>query len=100
VENMILEIPEVSVDKVCEKTLQKCLKESEMPGIYFTLDEIAAKMKSSPPKLEDAIKNLQKNGYIASPTSFCPTGFRTNANIKEIIDVFSGLACKPQADIV
>ena len=88
VEDMILEISELQVDKVCEKTLQKCLLESEMPGTYFTLDEIASKMKSSPPKLEDAIKNLQKNGYVASPTSFCPTGFRTNANINQIIGVF------------
>ena len=60
-----------------------------MPGIYFTLDEIASKMKSSPPKLDDAINKLQNNGFIASPTSFGPTGFRTNANVKEIITVFS-----------
>jgi len=96
VENMILEIPKLSVDKVCEKTLQKCLKESEMSGIYFTLDEIASKMKSSPPKLEDAIKKLQKNGYVASPTSFCPTGFKTNANINEIMDIFSGQPVNPK----
>jgi len=96
VENMILEIPELSVDKVCEKTLQKCLGESEMNGIYFTLDEIASKMKSSPPKLEHAIKNLQKKGYLASPTSFCPTGFRTNANINEIIEVFSDQPVNPK----
>jgi len=88
VEDMILKIPELAIDKVCEKTLQKCLLESEMPGTYFTLDEIASKMRSSPPKLEEAIKNLQKNGYVASPTSFCPTGFRTNANIDQIIGVF------------
>jgi len=88
VEDMILKVPELSVDKICEKTLQKCLLESQMPGTYFTLDEIASRMKLSPPKLEDAIKNLQKNGYVASPTSFCPTGFRTNANINQIISVF------------
>ena len=88
VEDMILKVPELSVDKICEKTLQKCLLESQMPGTYFTLDEIASRMRSSPPKLEDAIKNLQKNGYVASPTSFCPTGFRTNANINQIIGVF------------
>jgi tRNA (guanine26-N2/guanine27-N2)-dimethyltransferase len=88
VENMILKTSELNVNKACEKALKKCLAESEMPGIYFTLDEIASKMKSSPPKLDDAINNLQNNGYIASSTSFSPTGFRTNANIKEIITVF------------
>jgi tRNA (guanine26-N2/guanine27-N2)-dimethyltransferase len=89
VEQMIFKIPELTVNKVCEKDLKKCLVESEMPGMYFTLDEIASKMKSSPPKLDDAINNLQNDGFMASPTSFAPTGFRTNATIKEIITVFS-----------
>ena len=96
VKDMILKLPELTVGKVCEKTLQKCLEETEMPGIYFTLDEIASKMKASPPKLEDAIKNLQKNDYLASCTSFCPTGFRTNANINEIVKVFSDQPINPK----
>jgi tRNA (guanine26-N2/guanine27-N2)-dimethyltransferase len=96
IENMILKIPDLSADKVCEKTLQKCLAESEMPGTYYTLDEIASKMKSSPPKLEDAIKNLQMNGYLSSPTSFSHTGFRTDANINQIIKVFSDQPVNPK----
>ena len=88
IQNMLAEIPNLKVDKICEKTLNKCLKESEMPGTYFTLDEIASKMKSSPPKLENVIANLQENKFLASVTAFNPTGFRTNANIKEIIKIF------------
>ncbi len=88
VQNMLLEIQNLEVDKVCEKTLQKCLAESEMSGTYFTLDEIASKMKSSPPKLENAVLNLQKNNFVASVTSFSPTGFRTDAKINEIIKIF------------
>ena len=89
VEQMISNISELNVNKICKKDLTKCLEESEMPGIYFTLDEIASKMKSSPPKLVDAIKKLQENGFQASVTAFKPTGFRTNAKIQEIISVFS-----------
>lgn len=89
VEQMILKIPELNVDKKCEKSLRKCLSESQISGVYYTLDEIASKMKASPPKLENAITKLQSNGFIASPTSFSPTGFRTDANIKEIIKIFS-----------
>jgi len=88
IQNMILEIPNLQVDKVCEKTLHKCLEESEMPGTYFTIDEIASKMKTSPPKLEKAISNLQKNNFVASVTSFSPTGFRTDAKINEIMKIF------------
>ncbi|MFZ8908506.1 MAG: tRNA (guanine-N1)-methyltransferase [Nitrosopumilaceae archaeon] len=89
VEQMISKIPELNVDKKCEKSLRKCLSESQITGVYYTLDEIASKMKASPPKLENAITKLQNNGFVASPTSFSPTGFRTDANIKEIIKIFS-----------
>ena len=88
VKNMIDEIINLEIKKSCEKTLYKCLDEAEMPAIYFTLDEIAKKVKSSPPKLEKIILNLKENGFTASVTSFNPTGFRTNANINEIIKIF------------
>ena len=89
IEEMILENSELDFEKSCEKSLNKCLDESEVPGVYFTLDEIASKLKSSPPKLIDAISNLQKMGFKASPTSFSPTGFRTNANIKDIFQTIT-----------
>ena len=60
-----------------------------MPGFYFTLDEIAKKIKTSPPKLEKVILNLKENGFTSSVTAFNPTGFRTNANINEIIRIFN-----------
>ena len=88
VENMLIEIPNFKIDKTCEKTIGKCLEESEMPGTYFTLDEIASKTKSSPPKLENIISNLRKNNFVASVTAFSPTGFRTDAKINEIIEIF------------
>jgi len=78
----------LETDKVCEKILLKCLEEAEMPGIYYTVDEIASLMKSSPPKLEKAISSLKENGFTSSITAFNPTGFRTNADINEIIEIF------------
>ncbi|MHA7646681.1 tRNA (guanine-N1)-methyltransferase [Nitrosopumilus sp. S4] len=91
IQKMLLEISNLEVDKNCEKILNKCLAESEMPGTYFTIDEIASKMKASPPKLENTILNLQKNNFQSSVTSFSPTGFRTNANIEEIIKIFQSI---------
>jgi len=91
VENMLQEIPNYKVDKICEKTISKCVKESEMPATYYTVDEIASKMRSSPPKLEILIENLQKNNFKASVTAFCPTGFRTDAKINEIIKVVQSI---------
>ena len=59
-----------------------------MPGTYYTVDEIASIMKASPPKLEKAIASLRENDFLSSVTVFNPTGFRTNANINEIIKIF------------
>ncbi len=88
IQKMIEENFRLETDKICEKTLYKCLDESEMSGTYFTVDEIASLMKSSPPKLEKIITSLRKNNFSASATVFNPTGFKTNANINEIIKIF------------
>ena len=89
VKSMIEESSNLKIQKSCEKTIHKCLEETEMPGFYFTLDEIAKKIKTSPPKLEKVILNLKENGFTSSVTAFNPTGFRTNANINEIIRIFN-----------
>lgn len=89
VKAMIEEIPNYIVDKKCEKTLQKCLLESNMPCTYFTLDDIASKTKVAPLGLEKIIKKIEKEGYLASPTSLNPTGFRTNAKINQVCEFFA-----------
>ena len=91
VKNMLIETSNFKIDKICEKIIAKCLEEAEMPATYFTLDEIASRMKSSPPKLENVISKLQENNFVASVTAFSPTGFRTNATINEIIKIFESI---------
>lgn len=77
------------VDKMCEKIIIKSELESELPPTYFTLDEISSRMKVSPLKLDEAISKLKSAGFLASPTSLNSTGFRTSANVDEIISAFS-----------
>ena len=89
VETMLKQIQKFNVDKSCEKTLKKCISESDLPATYFTLDEIASKIKKSPLKLEKTIEKLEESNFKASPTSLEPTGFRTNARIDEIESIFS-----------
>jgi len=95
---MLNQIPEYA-DKKCEKTIQKALLESEMPGCYYTLDEIAKMLKTAPIPLEQIILRLQQNGFSSSPTSFNPTGFRTDCKIDKIKELFSAQAIS-QADKV
>jgi len=89
VDLMLEQVPKLSVDKVCANIIQKCSLEADMPGTYYTLDEIASRMKTSPLKLEKVIDILQDKGFKSSPTSFNPTGFRTDAKIDDIKDIFA-----------
>lgn len=89
VESMAESIPNLQVDKKCEKAISKCILESEMPPCYYTLDEIAEMRRSSPIPLANVLDRLQKEGFSSSPTSFNPTGFRTDATISKIKEIFS-----------
>ena len=89
IETMLMEYQKYSVDKRCEKILAKSLEEAEMSGTYFTLDEVASRMKSAPLGLDNALEKLHAAGYFATSTSLNPTGFRTNCRIDEIIKIFS-----------
>ncbi|MDI1495376.1 MAG: tRNA (Guanine-N(2)-)-methyltransferase [Cenarchaeum symbiont of Oopsacas minuta] len=82
---MIIELKNLSVNKICEKTLIKSSAESTLPPTFYTLDEVAKKNGYAPPKLANTINLLQNSGYTASPTSFDPTGFRTNATFEQIL---------------
>lgn len=88
VASMLAELPNLKVDKKCEKTIKKCMLESEMPPCYYTLDEIAEMRGSSPMPLVKIVESLGREGFSASPTSFNPTGFRTNATIDRIRQMF------------
>ena len=76
------------VHKKCEQILDRSELEAELPATYYTLDEIASKMKSAPLKLNDAIDRLTSNGFSASMTSLNPSGFRTDCEIDKIIQIF------------
>ena len=60
-----------------------------MPSTYYTLDEIASRMQKAPLKMKNMIEKLQDAGFLASPTSLNPTGFRTDCSIDEIIKLLS-----------
>ena len=85
--DMIEEIPKFLVDGRCEKILEKCKLEAKMPETYYTLDDIASKMKRPPLKMKNMIKRLQDAGFIASPTSLNPTGFRTDCSIDNMKNI-------------
>ncbi len=81
----------LEIGRNCEKILAKSTLEAGMPGTYYTVDEIASCMKSSPPKLDSIVTSLQDKGFASSPTSLNPTGFRTEANADKVKEMFVAL---------
>jgi tRNA (guanine26-N2/guanine27-N2)-dimethyltransferase len=88
VDMMLKEQKKFLIDKSCEKTLFKCQNEISMPATYFTLDEIARKKQCAPPSLSKIIEKLQNAGYKVGQTSLNPSGFRTDARIDKILQIF------------
>jgi tRNA (guanine26-N2/guanine27-N2)-dimethyltransferase len=88
VDAMFNEQKKFLLDKSCEKTLLKCQNEIGLPSTYFTLDEIARKKQCAPLSLSKIIEKLQNEGYKASQTSLNPSGFRTDARIDKILQIF------------
>ena len=79
------EVENLIVNKKCATILEKCYEEANLQPAYYTLDEIASRMKSAPLKLENAIQKLQASGFNASRTSLNPSGFRTDCQIDDIL---------------
>jgi len=90
VEVMKDEVKNLTVNKKCDIILEKCYEESDLQPTYYTLDEIASRMKLAPLKLDSAIQKLRDSGFNASRTSLNPTGFRTNCQINDILKIFRG----------
>ncbi len=74
--------------KTVQRLLSKCIEEYDDIPFYFKSDEIASRLKISPPSLETIIDNLSKAGFRTSPTGLNPSAFKTEANINEIMSFF------------
>jgi tRNA (guanine26-N2/guanine27-N2)-dimethyltransferase len=74
-------------NNIVNKLLSKCIQELDDIPYYFTSDEIASSLKSSPHSLDKIIDNLSNAGFRASKTSFNPTAFKTQAKINEILAI-------------
>lgn len=77
------------------KKMQKLwIEEYNAVPLFYDMNEIASNLKMSPPKLEEIIERLKEQKFKAGHTHFSPTGFKTNATIEDINDIFR-LLCKP-----
>ncbi len=62
-------------------------EEANMPPFFFDQNEIARLTKTQPHPLAGILQMLIQQGFKGTKTHFSPTGFKTDADIKEISDL-------------
>lgn len=63
------------------------IEEANMPPFFYDQNEVASLTKTQPYPLTNIIQRLEDQGFLASKTHFSPTGFKTDAHMKEISDL-------------
>jgi tRNA (guanine26-N2/guanine27-N2)-dimethyltransferase len=71
------------------KLLSLLEEEADGPPFFYTTNDLSSVMKQSPPTLEYIFQRLQAKGYLVTKTHCTPTGFKTNAPLGIIKEVFN-----------
>jgi tRNA (guanine26-N2/guanine27-N2)-dimethyltransferase len=71
----------------CKKVLDISLEEISKIPYYFRADEISEKLKTNPHSIQSIIEILHSAGFEASRTSLNTSAFKTNASIRQILDL-------------
>jgi tRNA (guanine26-N2/guanine27-N2)-dimethyltransferase len=66
------------------KLLKLCKSESKAPPTFYDIHTLCSKLKISAPPMVSLLDLLQKEGYVASPTHFTPTGIKTSASLEVV----------------
>lgn len=70
------------------KLLPLLEEEADAPAFFFTTDSLSSMLKLPSPKMKNILEKLRSKGYVVAKTHFSPTGFKTNAPLDEIEEVF------------
>jgi tRNA (guanine26-N2/guanine27-N2)-dimethyltransferase len=73
-----------NLEKQEEKLLELLIDEADMPAFYYDLHYLAKVLKTKIPRMDFLFKKLEKKGFKASRTHFCPTAIKTNTDFKEL----------------
>jgi len=70
------------------KLLEILEKESDVNPFFYSTDKISSNLKKPTPKIDFIFNKLNEKGYYAIKTHFSEIGFKTNAPINEIENIF------------
>lgn len=70
------------------KLLDLLEEEADAPPFFYTINDLSSLLKVSPPTMKYIIEQLKNKGFIVSRTHCTPTGFKTNAPLGVVTEVF------------
>jgi len=62
--------------------------EADAPPFFYTTSDLSSLLKVSPPPMESIFERLKNNGYVVTHTHCTSIGFKTNAPLDVITEVF------------
>lgn len=63
-------------------------EEADGPSFFYTTNDLSSRWKQSPPPMSCLFERLQQQGFLVTRTHCTPTGFKTNAPLAVIKEVF------------
>ena len=79
---------ELNTKNALWKILSLFEEEVDAPPLFYTTDGLASYLKMAPPKMETVFEKLQQKGHTVVRTHFSSTGFKTDAPLDDIKEVF------------
>ena len=70
------------------KLLDLLEEEADAPPFFYTTNDLSSFLNQSPPTMEHIFERLRNKGFIVTRTHCTPTGFKTNASLDVITEVF------------
>jgi len=62
--------------------------EADAPSFFYTINDLSSLLKVSPPTMQYIVEQLKSKGFLITRTHFTPTGFKTNAPLDIVTEVF------------
>jgi len=63
-------------------------EEADGPPFFYTTSDLSSLLKLSPPPMSRLFEHLRHHGFLVTRTHFTPTGFKTDAPLTVIKEVF------------
>jgi tRNA (guanine26-N2/guanine27-N2)-dimethyltransferase len=80
-------------EKRCAKMLDLWKNELDTVPFIYDISELSSSLKISPPPIDDFVEALNTIGN-ASRTHVCPTSFKTDLGLKDIVSVYERMGLK------